>query len=85
MISEGNPPQGWSFAGFSIQEPGASLRGRGTVWWAGIANLFWWCDRENGVAGMIASQIMPFGDLDVINAWSSCESVVYELMMSKTS
>lgn len=23
-------------------------------WWAGIANLFWWCDRERGVAGMVS-------------------------------
>lgn len=23
------------------------------AWWAGIANLYWWCDRERGVAGMV--------------------------------
>lgn len=23
--------------------------------------VFWWCDRERGVAGMMASQILPFG------------------------
>jgi hypothetical protein len=40
------------------QEPGPTGRGRNTGWWAGIANLFWWCDREKGVAGMIASQCM---------------------------
>lgn len=39
-------------------EPGPTGRGRNTAWWAGIANLFWWCDREKGVAGMIASQIV---------------------------
>ena len=27
---------------------------------AGLPNLFWWCDRENGVAGIIATQILPF-------------------------
>ena len=27
---------------------------------AGLPNLFWWCDRETGVAGMIATQILPF-------------------------
>ena len=40
------------------QESGPTGRGRNTAWWAGIANLFWWCDREKGVAGMIASQIV---------------------------
>lgn len=44
---------------FITHEPGVTGRGRNTGWWAGIANLFWWCDREKGVAGMIASQIMP--------------------------
>ena len=27
---------------------------------AGLPNLFWWCDRENGIAGIIATQILPF-------------------------
>jgi hypothetical protein len=40
------------------QEPGPTGRGANTAWWAGIANLFWWADREKGVAGMIASQCM---------------------------
>ncbi len=29
-------------------------------WWAGLPNLFWWADREKGVGGMVASQILPF-------------------------
>lgn len=39
----------------------AKGRGQGTAIWAGLANLFWWCDREKGVAAMIASQILPLG------------------------
>jgi hypothetical protein len=46
---------------FLTIEPGATGRGRNTGWWAGISNQFWWCDREKGVAGMIAGQILPFG------------------------
>jgi hypothetical protein len=26
----------------------------------GLPNLYWWCDRERGVGGLIASQILPF-------------------------
>lgn len=59
------------------QEPGATGRGANTAWWAGIANLFWWADREKGVAGMIASQVMPFGDLNVMGQWGACEAAVY--------
>ena len=27
---------------------------------AGLPNLFWWCERENGIAGILATQILPF-------------------------
>ncbi|EME87206.1 uncharacterized protein MYCFIDRAFT_53845 [Pseudocercospora fijiensis CIRAD86] len=74
---EGDPPQGWGLSFMLTQEPGATGRGRNTAWWAGIANLFWWADRERGVAGMIASQVMPFGDLNVMGQWGACEGAVY--------
>ncbi|KXT04292.1 hypothetical protein AC578_7967 [Pseudocercospora eumusae] len=74
---EGNPPQGWGLSFMLTQEPGATGRGANTAWWAGIANLFWWADREKGVAGMIASQIMPFGDMHVMGQWGACEAAVY--------
>ena len=61
---EGDPPQGWGLT-FQVTTEGCGPgkgtgRSNGTVHWAGLANLFWWCDREAGVAGMIASQILPF-------------------------
>lgn len=37
-----------------------------------------WCDREKGVAGMIAAQILPFGDPTVMGAWGACEKAVYD-------
>ncbi|KAK4628592.1 Acyltransferase calJ [Fulvia fulva] len=74
---EGNPPQGWGLSFMLTQEPGATGRGSNTAWWAGLANLYWWCDREKGVAGMIASQQMPFLDLNVLGQWAACESAVY--------
>ncbi|KAH9826807.1 3-phytase A [Teratosphaeria destructans] len=74
---EGNPPQGWGLSFMITQEPGATGRGANTAWWAGIANLFWWADREKGVAGMIASQVMPFGDPHVIGQWGACEAAIY--------
>jgi hypothetical protein len=77
---ENNPPQGWGLSFMLTQEPGATGRGRNTAWWAGIANLFWWCDREKGVAGMIASQVMPFGDMNVMGQWGACEAAVYQAL-----
>ncbi len=53
-------PQGWGLTFMLTLHPGATGRGKSTGWWAGLPNLFWWCDREGGVAGIIASQILPF-------------------------
>ncbi|KAK4552223.1 hypothetical protein LTR86_010577 [Recurvomyces mirabilis] len=77
---EGNPAQGWGLTFMLTQEAGATGRGRNTAWWAGIANLFWWCDREKGVAGMICSQIFPFGDEHVMGQWGACEAAVYQAL-----
>jgi CubicO group peptidase (beta-lactamase class C family) len=75
---EGNPPQGWGLSMFLTIEPGATGRGRNTGWWAGLSNTYWWVDRERGVAGVIAGQVVPFGDAKVVGAWVGCEKAVYD-------
>jgi CubicO group peptidase (beta-lactamase class C family) len=79
---EGNPPQGWGLT-FQITTDGCGPgkgtgRRNGTVHWAGLANCFWWCDREAGVGGFIASQILPFGDPNVLGSWVGCEKAIYD-------
>ncbi|RMZ86480.1 hypothetical protein DV736_g6294, partial [Chaetothyriales sp. CBS 134916] len=49
-----------------------SSTGAWTLSWSGLPNLFWWIDRENGLAGMYAGQLIPPGDplsLDTEAAW----------------
>jgi CubicO group peptidase (beta-lactamase class C family) len=75
---EGNPPQGWGLTFFLNLKSRATGSGKNTAWWAGLSNLFWWADREKGVAGMIASQILPFGDLKVMESWFACEKAIYD-------
>ncbi|KAL8984849.1 MAG: hypothetical protein Q9205_001305 [Flavoplaca limonia] len=61
-------PQGWGLTFMMTIHPGATGRGANTAWWAGLANFYWWCDREKGVAGMCASQILPFaGELNRVS------------------
>jgi CubicO group peptidase (beta-lactamase class C family) len=67
--------QGWGLT-FMISD-GPTGRSDGTIHWAGLPNLFWWCDREKGVAGIIASQILPFADAQVLGLWVKFESGVY--------
>jgi CubicO group peptidase (beta-lactamase class C family) len=69
-------PQGWGL-GFMIT-PGPTGRSDKTGQWSGLSNAFWWCDRERGVAGLVASQILPFADLEVVKLWMGVEYKVYE-------
>lgn len=54
-------PQGWGLT-FMLTISPSPMTGRAgnTGWWAGLPNLFWWADREKGVGGIIATQILPF-------------------------
>lgn len=53
--------QGYGLSFFQHVYPGPTGRSRSTGWWAGLPNLFWWADRENGLGGFVASQVLPFG------------------------
>ncbi|PKS05633.1 hypothetical protein jhhlp_008152 [Lomentospora prolificans] len=76
---EGQPPQGWGLT-FMLTNGGPTGRSRGTAMWAGLANLWWWCDREKGVAGMVCTQILPFVDLKVLGMWFELETEVYKAL-----
>lgn len=71
----GNTPQGWGLS--CMLTGGATGRSKSTGWWAGLANLFWWVDRENGVGGMVCSQVLALGDAKVMGAWFALETAVY--------
>lgn len=76
---EGRPPQGWGLT-FMLTNGGPTGRSRSTAMWAGLANLWWWCDREKGVAGMVCTQILPFADLKVLGMWFELEAEVYKAL-----
>ncbi|KAK0390751.1 hypothetical protein NLU13_0254 [Sarocladium strictum] len=75
----GNPPQGWGLT-FMLSNGGATGRSKGTVQWAGLSNVWWWADREKGVAGMVCTQILPFADMKVLGLWFGVETEVYQAL-----
>lgn len=79
----GNPPQGWGLT-FMLSNGGATGRSKSTGHWAGLPNLWWWADREHGVAGVVFSQILPFVDRNVLGLWANVEAEVYRALASKT-
>ncbi|KAL1844918.1 hypothetical protein VTK73DRAFT_1508 [Phialemonium thermophilum] len=75
----GNPPQGWGLT-FMLSNSDETGRSKKTGHWAGLPNLWWWCDREHGVAGMVCTQILPFADAQVTGLWVKVESEVYRAL-----
>jgi len=74
----GDGPQGWGLT--FMLTGGTTGRSPGTAMWAGLPNLWWWCDREKGVAGIICSQILPFADSKTLGLWGAIESTVYSAL-----
>ncbi|RQM06509.1 hypothetical protein DH86_00003691 [Scytalidium sp. 3C] len=67
--------QGWGLT--FMLTGGPTGRSSNTAMWAGLPNLWWWCDREKGVAGIICSQVLPFADPKVLGLWFDVETAVY--------
>ena len=80
----GNPPQGWGLT-FMLSNGGPTGRSKKAGFWSGLANCFWWCDRENGVGGLVCSQIIPFGDAKVMGLWFDIEAQVYQALGREAS
>lgn len=53
--------EGWGLTFSLSHQPTSTGRPAGTASWEGLPNLFWFADRKNGVAAIIATQIMPYG------------------------
>lgn len=68
-------PQGWGLG--SMISPGATGRSDTTAHWSGLSNVFWWLDQGKGVAGVVASQVLPFVDPQAAMLWVGVERLVY--------
>jgi CubicO group peptidase (beta-lactamase class C family) len=52
-------------------------RAPGSLAWAGLANTYYWIDPTRKVAGVFATQILPFFDAKAVQACSEFETEVY--------
>ncbi|PMU08919.1 MULTISPECIES: serine hydrolase [unclassified Pseudomonas] len=70
-------PKSWALS-FMINEQDAPTgRPAGSLAWAGLANLFYWIDRKNGIGGFWATQILPFIDPVSTNGYLDFETAAY--------
>jgi methyl acetate hydrolase len=70
-------PKSWAIT-FMINDRDAPTgRPAGSLAWAGLANLYYWIDRKNGVGGFWATQILPFVDPPSVGGYLEFETAVY--------
>ncbi|ANS31315.1 Beta-lactamase [Rhodococcus opacus] len=68
----------WSLSFMINNEQAPTGRPAGAQGWAGLANLFYWIDRQSGYGGFWATQILPFGDPTSFGGYLEFESALYE-------
>jgi methyl acetate hydrolase len=66
----------WSLLGLRNDSTEPNGRSRGSLFWCGLANTYYWVDWEKGTAGYVATQVLPFADPEALVAFSAVESVV---------
>jgi methyl acetate hydrolase len=55
----------------------------GSLSWAGLANCSFWIDRQNGVGGYWATQILPFIDGVSYPGYLEFETSIYQSIAAK--
>ena len=73
-------PKSWGYTFMINDEATPSGRPAGSLMWAGLANLFYWIDRESGIGGFWGSQILPFQDVSSYPGFVDFETAVYRHM-----
>jgi methyl acetate hydrolase len=70
-------PKSWAYTFMINDETAPTGRPAGSLGWAGLANLFYWIDRQNAIGGFWATQILPFADQWSFTGFMEFETAVY--------
>jgi methyl acetate hydrolase len=78
-------PKSWALT-FMVNDTEAPTgRPAGALGWAGLANLFFWIDRQNGFGGFWATQVLPFGDAASFTGYMDFETAAYKNLAKKAA
>ena len=73
----------WAFTFMVNDEKAPTGRPAGALGWAGLANLFYWIDRQNGYGGYWATQILPFADVASFTGYMRFETAFYDSLSQR--
>lgn len=77
--------KGWSYTFMVNEEEAPTGRPAGTIGWAGLANLYYWIDRQNGLGGFWAAQVLPFADATCLDGYLDFEAASYRAMVQRSA
>lgn len=67
----------WGLSFMINTEDAPTGRSAGSLAWAGLANSYYWIDPKKGIAGVYATQILPFVDVKSLPLYLDFETAVY--------
>ncbi len=73
-------PKSWGLSFQINDEKAPTGRSAGGLMWAGLANSYYWIDHTAGVAGVYATQILPFADKKSLPLYYAFETAVYQTL-----
>jgi methyl acetate hydrolase len=73
----------WALSFMVNDDEAPTGRPAGALGWAGLANLFFWIDRQHGYGGFWATQVLPFGDPASFGGYIKFESALYESLRAR--
>jgi methyl acetate hydrolase len=68
----------WGLSFLINPEPMPTGRSAGSLAWAGLANSYYWIDPVRQVAGVYATQVLPFFDAKAVATFQAFETAVYD-------
>lgn len=79
-------PDGFTLAGSAYNNNDLPTgRPSGSIYWGGLANLYYWLDFKNDCGGFFGCQVMPYMDLKCVMGYIRFEYSAYEEMRRKKS
>ncbi len=73
----------WGLSFLINTQPGPGGRSVGSAAWAGLFNTYYWLDRRRDVAGVVMTQLLPFGDPAVLGLLEQFEAAIYRKLNSR--
>lgn len=67
----------WTLAFMQTTEGTTTGRNPGSLWWAGLANSYFWIDPTANLVGQLLTQVIPFADDRVMGLFADFETSVY--------